>query len=76
MKKPYRILLVVSYLLTIFLFWLDDDDGPYPISEMITDFLLAGTIYTALFFGFLSGVYYLSSLDIRKLFHKKSQKTK
>jgi hypothetical protein len=46
------------------------DDGPWPFIEVITDFLIAGTIYTTLFFGIISGVYFLLFKNTTEEFHK------
>lgn len=65
MGRPYKIILLFSVCLMLLLFVHDaiyDDPGkPYPIQEIITDLLFAGTMYTALFFGAIAGVYYLAN---------------
>jgi len=63
MKKPYRHLLGISIVLTLFLFVhdaiYDNPDGPYPFSQIAYDLVFVGGFYTTVFFGILSGVYFL-----------------
>jgi hypothetical protein len=74
LRKPYRIILIVSGVLTALLFWYDaihdDPDKPYSLAEMLSDIAIAGSMYTAIFWAFFSAVYYLSE-KLGKLFKSK-----
>lgn len=64
MAKPYKILLVIAVLLTACLFYMEymywDNDGTLPSASTIAfEFLVVGSMYTALIWGVLSGLYFL-----------------
>ncbi len=70
MPKPYRIILAVPICLALGLFVhdavYDNPGGHYLVSNIIADLLFAGTMYTGIFFGLMTGVYYL----VRQLMKK------
>ena len=71
MSKQYRIILVISFLLTAFFFryeWVHDvPSPPYTLRQTISEIAIGGSILVGLSFAILSGLYFV----ITKLVGKK-----
>ncbi len=74
MSRVHKIILGVSFLLTVLCFihdlLYDPPPSPYTTTDYIIEFILVGALYTAIFFGIILGAY----LGIKKIIQKIIQK--
>lgn len=62
MRTAYKIILVISMILTGLIFWhesvYDKPPIPYTMAETIIEVSIMGPLSTAFFFFFIGGIYY------------------